>query len=71
MPKPYAELGDHDICGWFLPGAEDTCDERAVARVRVRSKGVDAVVALCAKHKQQHDVTFADARTTSPRGGRS
>jgi hypothetical protein len=62
-----------DVCGWYISPTQPTCGKPPVAKVRVRGKGTDVMVPLCAQHKQQHDVTFADARTEREekrRGGR-
>lgn len=57
-------------CQWLLPPTEEdtrirsTCDKPAVAEVTVKTKITQAKVSLCAEHKRQHNVQFAQARTS-------
>lgn len=43
---------------------EDVCGSVATARVKVRTRHGVVLVAMCAKHKAEHDATFAELRTS-------
>lgn len=57
-------------CQWLLhpddpdpARRKETCGKRATAQVTVKTKITTAVVDLCGRHKQEHNVLFAKLRT--------
>lgn len=55
-------------CKWFISIQEPECGTQGVAKVRIGGRAGQVTVDLCAKHKAQHDVTFARIRTAHERG---
>lgn len=51
-----------ETCKWYVSFDKPECGDKAVAKVKVRNRAGQMVVPLCAKHKAQHDETFARAR---------
>ena len=58
----------HPTCQWLVdPGDRidnpTVCGKPATNEVTVKTKITHAKVSLCAEHKRQHNVQFAQART--------
>lgn len=57
-----------DTCKWLVSDEVGECGAKAITKVRIRNRVVDAMLPVCTIHKAMHDSNFAQLRTN--RGNR-
>lgn len=50
-------------CSWYVSKDQPECGDPGVAKIHVKGKVGDVSATVCARHKAQHDLAFAEART--------